>query len=238
LFLPFSLSLSLSLSLALSKHFQVKDLKNRCQKVIELELQLDKERDVSMMLKKRGAAASSGKNSISSAQYQNQQKQMRALQKRLEQLVMVHRQLLRKYAQLELEKSEARKLMKLRDDRISQLDATCRAMSENMMSQSVRHENEMSKLRDSETDALERLNQLLREKDGEDAELASSPVHVTSPSSPNEYHHKKVHGNVSIRGGGSSSTRGETKVMSTPSPSHKEKKSTSGSRFFGRLRFF
>ena len=46
---------------------------------------------------------------------------MRALQKRLEQLVMVHRQLLRKYAQLELEKSEARKLMKLRDDRISQV---------------------------------------------------------------------------------------------------------------------
>jgi len=54
------------------------------------------------------------------------QKQMRALQKRLEQLVMVHRQLLRKYAQLELEKSEARKLMKLRDDRIAQLDGTCR----------------------------------------------------------------------------------------------------------------
>ena len=51
---------------------------------------------------------------------------MRALQKRLEQLVMVHRQLLRKYAQLELEKSEARKLMKLRDDRIAQLDGTCR----------------------------------------------------------------------------------------------------------------
>ena len=141
--------------------------------------------------------------------------------------------------------------MKLRDDRISQLDATCRTMSENMMAQSVRHENEMSTLRDSETDALVRLNQLLFEKDGDKAELASSPVHVVAPppaAAASEYHHKKVHGNVSIRGGGSSSnssssssssSRGETKLMSTPSPSkNHDKKPSSGSRFFGRLRFF
>ena len=36
-----------------------------------------------------------------------------------------------------------------------------------MMSQSVRHESEISKLRESETDALKRLNELLIEKDGD-----------------------------------------------------------------------
>ena len=35
------------------------------------------------------------------------------------------------------------------------------------MSQSVRHESEISKLRESETDALKRLNELLIEKDGD-----------------------------------------------------------------------
>ena len=40
-------------------------------------------------------------------------------------------------------------------------------MTENMMSQSVRHESEISKLRESETDALKRLNELLIEKDGD-----------------------------------------------------------------------
>jgi hypothetical protein len=40
-------------------------------------------------------------------------------------------------------------------------------MTENMMSQSVRHESEILKLRESETDALKRLNELLIEKDGD-----------------------------------------------------------------------
>ena len=85
--------------LQLDVHNLVKDLKNRCQKVIELELALDKERDVRTMLEKRSNKGG-GRGSVSSSQYQAQQKQMRALQKRLEQLVMVHRQLLRKYAQV------------------------------------------------------------------------------------------------------------------------------------------
>jgi hypothetical protein len=63
------------------------------------EFALDKERDVRTMLEKRSNKGG-GRGSVSSSQYQAQQKQMRALQKRLEQLVMVHRQLLRKYAQV------------------------------------------------------------------------------------------------------------------------------------------
>ena len=71
------------------------------QKVIELELALDKERDVRNMLEKRSGGKNNQKNNrggISTSQFQAQQKQMRALQKRLEQLVMVHRQLLRYFS--------------------------------------------------------------------------------------------------------------------------------------------
>jgi hypothetical protein len=57
--------------------------------VIELELLLDKERDLRVMFEKRSNNAPNKKGTISNQQYQTQQKQMRALQKRLEQLVMV-----------------------------------------------------------------------------------------------------------------------------------------------------
>mmetsp|Transcript_21634 Transcript_21634/g.64773 ORF Transcript_21634/g.64773 Transcript_21634/m.64773 type:complete len:721 (+) Transcript_21634:257-2419(+) len=47
---------------------------------------------------------------------------MRSLQQRLDQLVAVHRQLLRKYAALELNLGEASKVVTLRDERIVQLE--------------------------------------------------------------------------------------------------------------------
>ena len=151
---------------------------------------------------------------------------------------------------MELEKSEARKLMKLRDDRISQLDATCRAMSENMMSQSVRHENEMSILRESEKDALKKLNELLVDTHGEDAELViGSSANYEAVKRPS-FTHNNIHRSVTIGGGGGS---GEQKTngkrdgyiskgspVNTP-PTKKtddSKGKSSGSRFFGRLRFF
>ncbi len=55
----------------------------------------------------------------------NEQQHMRSLQQRLEQLVAVHRQLLRKYAALELNLGEANKMIALRDERISQLEQQC-----------------------------------------------------------------------------------------------------------------
>ncbi len=45
-----------------------------------------------------------------------------SLQQRLEQLVAVHRQLLRRYASLELENKEFRKKLAIRDDRIRSLE--------------------------------------------------------------------------------------------------------------------
>ena len=63
---------------------------------------------------------------------ERERQHMRSLQQRLEQLVAVHRQLLRKYASLELENAEARKKLALRDERIKQLESNTRMLANNM----------------------------------------------------------------------------------------------------------
>lgn len=73
---------------------------------------------------------------------------MKSLQQRLEQLVAVHRQLLRKFASLELENGELRKKITLRDERIRQLEHNSRAVTVQMRSQAERHISELTNLRD------------------------------------------------------------------------------------------
>lgn len=73
---------------------------------------------------------------------------MRSIQQKLEQLVGVHRQLLRKYASLELEHGEAKKRLALRDDRIKQLEGNTRMLAGNMRAQAERHVEELSRLRE------------------------------------------------------------------------------------------
>ena len=73
---------------------------------------------------------------------------MKSLQQRLEQLVAVHRQLLRKFAVLELENTESKKKIQLRDERINQLENTSRSVSSNMRQQAERHVAELSNLRE------------------------------------------------------------------------------------------
>ena len=129
------------------------DLQNRCQKVIELELALDKEKDKLKMVE------NSANETVA------QQKQRRALQQRLEQLVMVHRQLLRKYATMELEREKARKADQLKANRIKQLEVNARQLAKNMLSQSERHEKDMKTTltaKDHEINILRnKLNQFL-----------------------------------------------------------------------------
>lgn len=74
--------------------------------------------------------------------------QMKSLQQRLEQLVAVHRQLLRKFATLELENSEYKKKIQLRDERIRQLEGSTRTMTGNMRQQAERHIAELTSLRE------------------------------------------------------------------------------------------
>ena len=76
---------------------------------------------------------------------------MRSLQQRLEQLVAVHRQLLRKFASLELETVELKKKTQLRDERIRQLEGNSRGLIGNIRQQAERHVAELTHLREQMT---------------------------------------------------------------------------------------
>eukprot|EP00939_MAST-03C_sp_MAST-3C-sp1_P002094 g2094.t1 len=72
----------------------------------------------------------------------------KAVNKRLGQLVGVHRKLLRKYATLELEIAEARHKLALRDERMRHLEQNARQHTSNMHTQAELHAKEMARLRD------------------------------------------------------------------------------------------
>lgn len=115
------------------------DISARDEKIKGLEELLEKAR-----IKELPVSAGSG---ISVRERQH----MRSIQQKLEQLVGVHRQLLRKYASLELEHGEAKKRLALRDDRIKQLEGNTRMLAGNMRAQGERHMEELSKLREEIT---------------------------------------------------------------------------------------
>ncbi|KAJ8539173.1 hypothetical protein ON010_g12698 [Phytophthora cinnamomi] len=93
-----------------------------------------------------------GSTTGSSGMSARERQHMRSIQQKLEQLVAVHRQLLRKYASLELELSEAKKKLTLRDERIKQVEANNRIMAGNMRAQAEKHVEELTHLRDQIAD--------------------------------------------------------------------------------------
>ncbi|KAF4136112.1 Kinesin motor domain [Phytophthora infestans] len=100
-----------------------------------------------------GSTPSSPTSATSSSGMSARERQhMRSIQQKLEQLVAVHRQLLRKYASLELELSEAKKKLALRDERIKQVEANNRIMAGNMRAQAEKHVEELTHLRDQIAD--------------------------------------------------------------------------------------
>ena len=111
------------------------DLSNRNEKVVGLQLQLD---SLSSM---EGAQAAE-------LFAERERAHMKSLQLRLEQLVAVHRQLLRKFATLELDSNDMRKKITLRDERIKQLEGNSRGLTSSMRTQAERHVAELSNLRE------------------------------------------------------------------------------------------
>lgn len=73
----------------------------------------------------------------------------RCLQQRLEQLVTVHRQLLRKFTSLELENGELKKKISLRNERIKQLEVNARKMTSKLRIQIERHVSELTTLQEN-----------------------------------------------------------------------------------------
>ncbi|KAL3657397.1 hypothetical protein V7S43_017716 [Phytophthora oleae] len=99
-----------------------------------------------------GGSTPSSPTGSSSGMSARERQHMRSIQQKLEQLVAVHRQLLRKYASLELELSEAKKKLTLRDERIKQVEANNRIMAGNMRAQAEKHVEELTHLRDQIAD--------------------------------------------------------------------------------------
>uniref|UniRef100_A0AAV1UG35 Kinesin-like protein n=1 Tax=Peronospora matthiolae TaxID=2874970 RepID=A0AAV1UG35_9STRA len=93
-----------------------------------------------------------GSTASSSVTSARERQHMRSIQQKLEQLVAVHRQLLRKYASLELELSEAKKKLALRDERIKQVEVNNRIMAGNMRAQAEKHVEELTHFRDQIAD--------------------------------------------------------------------------------------
>ena len=110
--------------------------------------------------------------------------QMKSLQHRLEQLVAVHRQLLRKYGSLEIECGEMRKKLDIRDSRIKQLEGTNRGVSVALRQQAERHAAELTNLCDQ-------------------VQMVCREVKVTtSPTNKSQNDHTRSTGPRTIRGGG------------------------------------
>lgn len=89
------------------------DLQERVVMVLRLEAELSSVRE-------RGMNSEEAKEFYES----RDRSKMASLQQRLEQLVAVHRQLLRRYASLELENKEFRRKLQIRDDRIRSLESS------------------------------------------------------------------------------------------------------------------
>jgi hypothetical protein len=90
----------------------------------ELQTVAEKNMELEMQLSQLKSSADPETEKALSSRERNQlrmQKKFESLQQRLEQLVFVHRQLLRKYAALELDVAEDKKKISLRDERIAQV---------------------------------------------------------------------------------------------------------------------
>lgn len=127
------------------------DLERKKAQIRELELQIERSAAASSA-SSSGASSPSNNPSSSSGMSARERQHMRSIQQKLEQLVAVHRQLLRKYASLELELSEAKKKLVLRDERIKQVEANNRIMAGNMRAQAEKHVEELTHLRDQIAD--------------------------------------------------------------------------------------
>jgi len=132
------------------------DLATRTESAVRTKLELETlmSQTASTVLDGRpaGKASNSGLNKEEIAALLSIQEKTRvhnkSLQQRLEQLVAVHRQLLRKFASLELDIGELRKLLSLRDERITQLEGNAKNATGNMRAQGERHVAELTNLRE------------------------------------------------------------------------------------------
>jgi kinesin family protein 5 len=189
-----------------------KDLQSRAEKAIKLQLSIDSMRGLDG-------------ESIAENYQQRDSQQMKSLQQRLEQLVAVHRQLLRKFASLELENVEYRKKIQLRDERIKTLEGNSKGLTSSMRQQAEMYVLELQNVREQ--------IQLLRSEYNHRVETAGQHQRQEGP--------RTLRGgdkSSSIRGGGKQSNSSPSIDTANPSPDLKSSSTTpfsKGSSIFSRL---
>lgn len=195
------------------------ELKEAKQKVSDFEAKEARYLKTIRELKKQvnddssSASGSSGKKS-----------HMKALEERLGQLVAVHRQLLRKYASLELASAENHKMLALRDERIKKLEASLRTKDFNFRTQVERHAVELEELQLEHQRELHALQtELTRTK--REALTSSDHRHISEVN-----HHRIV---KPLRGGTSDSTHLYPLHRANTSNNTSTNRSTGGGGFLG-----
>ncbi|KAG0291941.1 hypothetical protein BGZ96_004686 [Linnemannia gamsii] len=113
----------------------MRDLQNRCEKVVELEISLDETRE-------------QYNNVLRNSNNKAQQKKMAFLERNLEQLTMVQKQLVEQNSALKKEVAISERKLVARNERIQSLESLLQVAQENLTSQNHKFESQLQAFRD------------------------------------------------------------------------------------------
>ncbi|WVR04991.1 hypothetical protein IAU60_002003 [Kwoniella sp. DSM 27419] len=118
----------------------MKDLQNRCEKVVELEMQLDEVREQYKLIAR-------------SANSRAQQKKLEFLERNLEELNVVQKQLVEQNTSLKKETGDAQRKLNSRNDRIQNLEAALNNADQRLSQKTLKSEQMIQSLRAKLADA-------------------------------------------------------------------------------------
>ncbi|KAF9125051.1 hypothetical protein BG015_004980, partial [Linnemannia schmuckeri] len=113
----------------------MRDLQNRCEKVVELEISLDETRE-------------QYNNVLRNSNNKAQQKKMAFLERNLEQLTLVQKQLVEQNSALKKEVAISERKLVARNERIQSLESLLQVAQENLTSQNHKFETQLQAVRD------------------------------------------------------------------------------------------
>ncbi|KAG5461343.1 MAG: hypothetical protein BJ554DRAFT_6479 [Olpidium bornovanus] len=117
------------------KRSLMRDLQNRCEKVVELEMALDESRELYS-------------TAVKAVNSKAQQKKMAFLERNLEQLTNIQKQLVEQNASLKKEVAVCERKLSTRNDRISSLEVMLQEAQERLASQSGKFEQQLGAVRE------------------------------------------------------------------------------------------
>jgi kinesin family protein 5 len=174
----------------------MRDLQNRCERVVELEISLDSTREQYNSI-------------LRSSNSKQQQKKLAFLERNLEQLTLVQRQLVEQNAQLKKEVAIAERKLVARGERIRGLEGLVQESQEKLMLANHKYvlaQHRASSLNDSNTDHAHRFeSQLMAVKERLEAAKTGSTRGLPGGPAPSAYANNPF-GRIAkpLRGGGGS----------------------------------